>query len=154
MNNMNNKCKASSMIFIIIVLGWISLLLSTATATNVNIQKAMAVGATTAAIVSQNPIYTEVDKPISQKPVVVNGKIHGTQITFSGHGTAKGVNFTDSGKGLIIPSNNGIIGSKGQVSMMTSTGEKASATFEEIGHSDSNGMITASGAAFLLMRIS
>jgi hypothetical protein len=138
------------MIFMV-VLGWTLLIISTAaTATNVNIQKAIAVGgATTTAIVSQSPIYTEIDNPTNQKAVVVNGTIHATEVTFSGHGTAKGVNFTDSGKGLIIArGNTGIIGSKGQVAMMTSSGEKASATFEEIGHPDANGTITASGAAF------
>jgi hypothetical protein len=136
------------MIFMV-VLGWTLLISTAATETNVNIQKAMAVGATTTAIVSQSPIYTEIDKPTSQKAVVVNGTIHATEVTFSGHGTAKGVNFTDSGKGLIIArGNNGIIGSKGQIAMMTSSGEKASATFEEIGHPDANGTITASGAAF------
>jgi hypothetical protein len=55
---------------------------------------------------------------------------------------------------LIIPrgNNNGAINTKGQINIMTSSSgngqEKASATFEEIGHSDANGIITATGAAF------
>jgi hypothetical protein len=46
---------------------------------------------------------------------------------------------------LIIPrgNNNGAINTKGQINIMTSSSgngqEKASATFEEIGHSDANG---------------
>jgi hypothetical protein len=136
------------MIFII-VLGWS---LSNAATTNVNIQKAIAVGratTTNSAIVLQSPIYTELDKITSQKAVMVNGTTHATQVTFSGNGTTKGVNYTDSGKALFIPrGNNGVINTKGQVTMMTSNGAKASATFEETGHPDTNGIITATGAAF------
>ena len=47
-------------------------------------------------IVLQSPIYTEYDKTTSQKAVVVNGTTRATEVTFSGHGTAKDVNFTDS----------------------------------------------------------
>jgi hypothetical protein len=141
------------MIFIYILCSsLLLLLLSTAAVTTENIHKVMALGVATTnttAIVSQSPIYSEVDKPTSQKAVMVNGTTHATEETFSGHGTAKGVNFTDSGKAMIIPKgNSGFINGKGHVVMMTSSGDKASATFEEIGHSDVNGMITASGAAF------
>jgi hypothetical protein len=61
----------------------------------------------------------------------------------------KGVNYTDSGEGLIMPRGiSGVIDSKGQGAMITTSGGKASFTFHEIGHSDSNGTITATGAAF------
>ena len=64
-------------------------------------------------------------------------------------GSAKGVNFTDSGKAVIIPrGNGGVINGKGQVAIMTSSGDKASLTFEEIGQLDANGMIIGSGGAF------
>ena len=50
---------------------------------------------------------------------------------------AKGVNYTDIGRALIIlRGSNGVIESKGQGAMITSGG-KASFTFHEIGHSDS-----------------
>jgi len=135
-----------SIAVIAVILGWS---LSAATP-SVNIQKAVALGAITtkSAIVLQSPIYTEYDKPTSQKAVVVNGT-HATEVTFSGHGTAKGVNFTDSGKALIMPrGNSGVINGKGHVSIMSSNGEKASTTFQEIGHFDANGIITAIGVAF------
>jgi len=48
---------------------------------------------------------------------------------------------------LVIPRGNGVIESKGQGAMITSGG-KASFIFHEIGHSDSNGTIAATGAAF------
>jgi hypothetical protein len=60
---------------------------------------------------------------------------HTTEVTFSGHGTVKGINFTDSGKGLIIlRGNTGIINVKGQVSIMTDNGDRSSFNFEETGH--------------------
>jgi hypothetical protein len=43
------------------------------------------------AIILGNPLYTEVDKTTNQKSVVVNGTAHMTEVTFSGHGTAKSV---------------------------------------------------------------
>jgi hypothetical protein len=143
-----------------IVVGW---LLSAAAITYVNIQKADAVEATTPAtgtddnddIILPNPIYIELDKPTTQKAVVVNGTtIHATEVTFSGHGTVKGINFTDSGKGLIIPrGNTGIINVKGQVSIMTNTGDRASFNFQETGYpaasDDANGTIKASGGLLL-----
>ena len=101
------------------------------------------------AVVLQSPIYTEVDKTTSQKAVVVNGTTYVIEVTFSGHGTAKGVNYSDTGRGLVIPrGNSGVINTKGQVAIMTSSGGKASATFQETGHPNANGMVTATGAAF------
>jgi uncharacterized protein (UPF0333 family) len=97
---------AAAVVVIIIIVGWY--LLSPAI-TNTNIQKAKALGATTTTnndIILGNPIYTEIDKATSQKSIVVNGTTttaHATEITFSGHGTAKGINYTDNGKALVIP---------------------------------------------------
>ena len=171
-----NNYKSTKILFGIVVVAvvssvigyWSSSVASTTTATsagitNINIQKAMASsGATTATttrttnigIVLPSPLYTEVDKTTSQKPVIVNGTTHAIEVTFSGHGTARGLNYTDSGKGLIISrgNNNGVINTKGQVDIMSSSNsskeEEASATFEEIGYSDANGIVTATGAAF------
>jgi hypothetical protein len=49
-----------------------------------------------------NPYFVEYDKT-SQKPTAINGTTNATEITFSGHGTAKDINFTDNGNILIIP---------------------------------------------------
>jgi hypothetical protein len=125
--------------------------------TNTNIQKAMASSGTRTTnigIVLPSPLYTEVDKTTSQKAVIVNGTTHATEVTFSGHGTTRGLNYTDSGKGLIISrgNNNGIINTKGEVNIMSSSNsggkDETSATFEEIEHSDANGIVTATVAAF------
>ena len=152
---MNSHNASSKILFVvIIVLGWS---LTSAAIPNVNIQKAIAVGVDTGITRTndatfQSPLYIELDKTTSQKAVVVNGTTtHAIEIKFSGHGTAKGVNYIDSGNGLIIPRDNGVIIVKGRVTMMTSSGETASATFQEIGHpaaDANNAIITASGAAF------
>src|SRR6266496_6397663 len=97
---------AQILFVVIIVLGWS---LTSAAIPNVNIQKAIAVGVDTGITRTndatfQSPLYIELDKTTSQKAVVVNGTTkHAIEVTFSGHGTAKGVNYTDSGNGLIIP---------------------------------------------------
>jgi hypothetical protein len=152
---------ASSMIFFVIgiVVFVLGLSLTSVAISNANIQKPIASGIATAATrindltISESPLYIEFDNTTSRKPVVVNETTtHATEVKFSGHGTARGVNYTDSGKGLIIPRDNGVINAKGYVTMITSTGDKASAIFQEIGHPavDANNtiMITASGTAF------
>jgi hypothetical protein len=117
-----------------------------ATTINVNAQ---AIALVNTEIVSQSPLYTEYDKITSQKAIFVNGTIPARVVTFSGHGIANGVNYTDIGEALIIPrGTSGVIESKGQGTMITTSGGKASFTFHEIGHSDTNGTITATGAAF------
>jgi hypothetical protein len=96
-----------------------------------------------------SPLYTEDDKTTSQKAIFVNGTTPARAVIFSGHGMAKGVNYTDIGRALIIPrGSSGVIESKGQGAMISTSGGKASFTFHEIGYSDSNGTITATGAAF------
>jgi hypothetical protein len=131
---MNNRYKSFLfgivLVAVIIIIVLVGSLSSTAATINMNINKAIAfeggVATNTAALVLHSPIYTEIDKITSQKAVMVNGTAHATQVTFSRHGTAKRVNFTDSGKGLIIPRGiNGVISSKGQATMMTRTGDKA-----------------------------
>jgi hypothetical protein len=117
-----------------------------ATTINVNSQ---AIALVNTEIVLQSPLYTEHDKTSSQKTIFVNGTTPARAIIFSGHGMAKAVNYTDIGRALIIPrGGSGVIESKGQGAMITTSGEKASFTFHEIGHSDSNGTITATGGAF------
>ena len=113
-------------------------------ATTINVY-AQAIALVNTKIVLQSPLYIEDDKAA----IFVNGTVPARVVTFSGHGIANGVNYTDMGEGLIIPrGSSGVIESKGQGSMITTSGGKASFTFHEIGHSDSNGTITATGAAF------
>lgn len=113
-----------------------------------------AITTTNYTIILSNPIYSEADKTTSQNHHVVNGiTTHATEVTFSGQGKAKGVNYTNSGKALVTIRDNGkVINTKGHVTIMTSSGgEKASADFQEIGHAlESNNrlIITASGTAF------
>ncbi|MFL6498754.1 MAG: hypothetical protein ACJ70U_08720, partial [Nitrososphaera sp.] len=60
--------------------------------------------------------------------------------------------YIDSGKGLIIPRENGVIFVKGHVTMIASNGDTAYASFQEIGHpmvyTNNTIIIIASGAAF------
>jgi hypothetical protein len=92
-----------------------------------------------------NPYFVEYDKTTSQKPTVINGT-HVTEITFSGHGTAKDINFTDKGNALIIPRGGSAVLLKGKDNLVSSAGDKASLNFMELGHG--NGIVKANGAAF------
>jgi hypothetical protein len=95
-----------------------------------------------------NPYFVEYDKTTSQKPVAINGTTKATEITFSGHGTAKDINFTDNGNGLIIPRGGSAVLLQGKDNLVSSGGDKASLNFMELGHVDANGMVKANGAAF------
>lgn len=121
--------------------------------TSTTIQRAMGSNSTTNPTVPLtlgNPYYVEYDKTTSQKPVVINGTTHATQITFSGHGMAKDVNITDNGKALIIPrdTKGSAVLLQGNVNLISSSGDKASLDIKELGHMDPNGAIKANGAAF------
>jgi hypothetical protein len=121
--------------------------------TSTTIQRAMGTSITTTTTLPLslgNPYYVEYDKTTSQKAVVINGTTHATQITFSGHGMAKDVNFTDNGKGLIIPrdTKGSAVLLQGNVNLISSSGDKASLDIKELGHMDPNGAIKANGAAF------
>jgi len=142
---------------VVIIVSW--LLFTAPIIAKYNIRGAMApegaITTTNNTIILSNPIYSEVDKTTSQKSVVVNGiTAHATEVTFSGQGMAKDVNYTDSGKALITIRDNGkVINTKGHVAIMTSSGSgKASADFQEIGHAlegnNKGVIITASGTAF------
>src|SRR5919198_3164033 len=153
---------ANSMIFIVviivIVVGWST----SASMHNVIVQKAIAAERATTALtrinnnptISQSPLYAEIDNILNRKPAVVTGTTitNATEISFSGNGTARGVNYTDNGKALMMPRENGVIVAKGYVTMTTRSGDKAYATFQEIGHPvvEANNVIaiTASGTAF------
>ena len=69
------------------------------------IKKAMAQTVTTtnasttlsnSSMISGNPIFTETDKSTNSKLVVINGT-HGIQVSYSGNGVVKGVNFSAVG---------------------------------------------------------
>jgi hypothetical protein len=137
------------LIFCIIVVGW-SLSTNGVEGNNIiNITPQKATALTVSTPTLQSPIYSEIDKTTSNKPMIINGVTHAIQVTFSGHGNTKGVNYMDRGKGFIIPSNTGVIHSRGHATMISTNDGKASLTFEEIGHpSGVNGTITASGSAF------
>jgi hypothetical protein len=95
-----------------------------------------------------DPFYKQNDKSTSQKLVVVNG-IHASEISFSGTGTANGISFRDTGKALVMPRAGGATYVQGNAVIMTNnTGEKATYTFQEIGHSAADGTIRGNGAAF------
>src|SRR3954453_948204 len=158
MKNHNASSKVSFGIIFIVCL-----LLSTAIIIpSINIQKTIAFQEATAITrmysptITQAPLYIELDKISNRKAVVVNGTTatatNATEASFSGNGTARGVNYTDSGKGLVIPRENRVIFIKGYVTMITSSGDTASASFQEIGHPmiDANNtiIINANGAAF------
>ena len=95
------------------------------------------------------PFYQQNDRTVSQKAVVVNG-MNASEVSFSGTGVANGINFTDTGKALIIPRSGGATYIQGNAVIMSSdSSEKATYAFQEIGHLDPNdGMIKANGAAF------
>jgi hypothetical protein len=156
---MNNHNASSKVWFGIIFV--VCLLLSTAVIIpSINIQKTIAFQATAitrmySPTITQAPLYIELDKISNRKAVVVNGTTtatNATEVSFSGNGTARGVIYTDSGEGLVIPRENRVIFIKGYVTMITSSGGTSSASFQEIGHPmiDANNtiIINASGAAF------
>jgi hypothetical protein len=83
-----------------------------ATAFTTTIQRGMAALSSEAANLTNtikpltlgNPYFVEYDKTASQKPTVINGTTHATEIIFSGHGTAKDINFTDNGNASRVSS--------------------------------------------------
>jgi hypothetical protein len=95
-----NKIKTSLAFFVIVAT------FGMATALTTSVQRGMAASSDSANFTNPltlgNPYFVEYDKTTSQKPTVINGT-HATEITFSGHGTAKDINFTDNGNALIIP---------------------------------------------------
>jgi hypothetical protein len=118
------------------------------TTTTTNTSSANSASINIATISIGDPFYKQNDKATSQKPVVVNG-IHASEISFSGTGTANGTSFRDTGKALVMPRASGATYVQGNAVIMTNnTGEKATYTFQEIGHSAADGTISGNGAAF------
>jgi sorbitol-specific phosphotransferase system component IIA len=157
MNNNNNK---TLLVFLTIVatFGMVTIYSTTTTTIQRAVAELSSDGAanitnttnTTHPLTLGNPYYVEYDKTTSQKAVVINGTTNATEITFSGHGTAKDINFTDNGNGLIIPrdTKGSAVLLQGNINLTTTSGDKASLDFKELGHVDANGMVKANGAAF------
>jgi hypothetical protein len=94
------------------------------------------------------PFYKQDDKRTSQKAVVINGT-HASEVSFAGTGRTNGISFTDTSKALVVPRGRGVIYIQGRALIRTNvTGEKAMYTFLEIGKSNADGTLGASGAAF------
>ena len=70
-----------------------------------------------------NPLFTEYDKATPPKPVIINGT-HGLQVSHSGTGVVKGVNFSAYGTVFIVPRSDGFTDLRGHAVMTTSNGEK------------------------------
>jgi hypothetical protein len=94
-----------------------------------------------------NPIFTEHDKAIPPKPVVINGT-HGLQVSYLGSGVVKGVNFAANGTIFIVPRSDGFADLRGHAVMTTANGEKGTYNFYSLGHEDANGSTKDNGAVF------
>jgi hypothetical protein len=121
-----------------------------------NIQKAMAqspntINATpetnTSLTITLKPVFTENDKSTPPKAVVINCT-HGLQVTYSGTGVVKGVNFSAIGTVLLIPRSDGAVDFSGHAVITASNGEKGNYTFYSIGRTGADGTTRDNGAAF------
>ena len=100
------------------------------------------------------PIFTENDKETASKPVVINGT-HGFSTSFSGNGTIKNIDFTDTGSFLIMFDPDDSSNIHGHVvithnnNSSNGSAEKATYTFQSIGQApDVNGNIKDNGAIY------
>src|SRR5438094_9646761 len=93
-----------------VAVSFIWLLYLTPTSHTIIIQKTMAQNISTiktnSSITLGNPIFTEHDKSPPPKPVFVNG-MHGFQVSYSGSGVVKGMNFSDLGGHATITTTDG-----------------------------------------------
>lgn len=95
-----------------------------------------------------NPFYIEY-RTITEKPAIMNGIQEAkTPCCFSGNGMIKGISFTDTGNASISFGFNATIHIHGQAVITTSTGDRATFIFQEIGHSGADGKTRATGVAF------
>jgi hypothetical protein len=101
---------------------------------------------TNSSIILGNPIFTEQDKATPPVPMVINGT-QGLQVSYSGSGVVKGVNFSANGTVFIVPSDKSA-DLRGHAVITTADGEKGTYNFYSIGHENANGTTADSGAAF------
>jgi hypothetical protein len=97
-------------------------------------------------MISGNPIFTETDKSTSLKPVVINGT-HGFQVSYSGNGVVKGVNFSAVGTILIMPRSDKALDLNGHAVIATNDGEKGNYTFYSLGYTGADGTTKDNGTA-------
>jgi hypothetical protein len=119
------------------------------------IKKAMAQTATTtnasttltnSSMISGNPIFKETDKSTPPKPVVINGT-RGFQVSYSGNGVVKGVNFSAVGTVLIMPRSDKALDLNGHAVIATNNGEKGTYTFYSLGYTGADGTTKDNGTA-------
>ena len=102
---------------------------------------------TNSSITLGNPIFTEHVKVTPPKPIVINGT-HGLQVSYSGSGVVKGVNFSSNGTVFIVPRSDGSADLSGHAVIITADGEKETYKFYSLGHTDANGTTRDNGTLF------
>jgi hypothetical protein len=102
---------------------------------------------TNSSITLGNPIFTEHVKVTPPKPIVINGT-HGLQVSYSGSGVVKGVNFSSNGTVFIVPRSDGSADLSGHAVIITADGEKGTYKFYSLGHTDANGTTRDNGTLF------
>lgn len=84
-------------------------------------------------ITSGNPIFVEHDKATHMKVVDINGT-HGLEVTYSGRGVVKGIDFSANGTVVILPRSDGGADLSGHADITTPSGENGTYNFQSIGH--------------------
>jgi hypothetical protein len=102
---------------------------------------------TNSSIILGNPIFIEQDKATPPVPIVINGT-QGLQVSYSGSGVVKGVNFSANGTVFIVPRSDKSAELRGHAVITTADGEKGTYNFYSIGHENANRTTADSGAAF------
>lgn len=102
---------------------------------------------TNSSITLGNPVFTEHAKVTPPKPAVINGT-HGSQVSYSGSGVVKGVNFSVNGTVFIVPRSDDSADLTGHSVITTTNGEKGTYNFYALGHTDASGSVRDNGTAF------
>src|SRR5437763_14399414 len=156
MNNNNISfllavCVALSLIggpsYLMTMMGHVPLQMQIAVAQNGTAASTIAALQTNSSITLGNPVFTEHDRDTPPKPVVINGT-HGLEVSYSGSGVVKGVNFSDNGTVFIVPRSDGSADLSGHAVIITADGEKGTYKFYSLGHTDANGTTRDNGTLF------
>jgi hypothetical protein len=131
----------------LMMMGHVPLQMQIAVAQNGTAASTVAAQQTNSSITLGNPVFTEHDRATPPKPVVINGT-HGLEVSYSGSGVVKGVNFSVNGTVFIVPRSDGFAELRGHAIMTTANGEKGTYNFYSLGHQDANGSTRDNGAAF------
>lgn len=84
-------------------------------------------------ITSGKPVFVEHDKATHMKVVDINGT-RGLEVTYSGRGVVKGIDFSANGTVVIVPRSDGGPDLSGHADITTPSGENGTYTFKSIGH--------------------